>query len=50
MVRCGLEFEFLDVVVAEDGTSYASLVDGCTAEERRALSTVTGAPLSRLGE
>ena len=34
MVRCGLEFDFLDVVVAADGTPYASLVDGCTAEER----------------
>jgi hypothetical protein len=33
-VRCGLEFDFLDVVVAADGTPYASLVDGCTAEER----------------
>jgi hypothetical protein len=32
-VRCGLEFDFLDVVVAADGTPYASLVDGCTAEE-----------------
>ncbi len=29
-----LEFDFLDVVVAADGTPYASLVDGCTAEER----------------
>ena len=33
-VRCGLEFDFLDVVVAADGTPYASLGDGCTAEER----------------
>jgi hypothetical protein len=32
-VRCGLEFDFLDVVVAADGTPYVSLVDGCTAEE-----------------
>ena len=32
-MRCGLEFDFLDVVVAADGTPYASLVDGCTAEE-----------------
>ncbi len=28
-----LEFAFLDVVVAADGTSYVSLVDGCTAGE-----------------
>jgi hypothetical protein len=33
-VRCGLEFDLLDVVVAADGTPYASLVDGCTAKER----------------
>jgi hypothetical protein len=33
-MRCGLEFDFLDVVVAADGTPYASVVDGCTAEER----------------
>ncbi len=33
-VRCGLEFDCLDVVVAADGTPYGSLVDGCTAEER----------------
>jgi hypothetical protein len=32
-VRCGREFEFLDVVVAADGTPYVSRVDGCTAEE-----------------
>ncbi len=32
-MRCGLGFDFLDVVVAADGTPYASLVDGCTAEE-----------------
>jgi hypothetical protein len=33
-VRRGLEFDFLDVVVAAVGTPYASLGDGCTAEER----------------
>jgi hypothetical protein len=32
-VRCGLEFDFLDVVVAADGTPYASLGDFCTAEK-----------------
>ena len=32
-MRCALEFDFHDVVVAADGTSYASLADGCTAEE-----------------
>ena len=32
-VRCGLGFDFLDLVVSADGTPYASLVDGCTAEE-----------------
>jgi hypothetical protein len=32
-VRCGPEFDFLDVVVAADGTPYVSLVDGCAAEE-----------------
>jgi hypothetical protein len=32
-VRCALEFDVLDVVVAADGTPYVSLVDGCTAEE-----------------
>ena len=33
MVRCALEFDFLDVIVAADPTPYVSLVDGCTAEE-----------------
>ena len=34
-MRCGLEFDFVDVFVAADGTPYASLGDGCTAEERQ---------------
>ena len=31
-IRCGQQFDFNDVTVAKDGTSYASLIDGCTAE------------------
>jgi hypothetical protein len=32
-VRCAQEFDFIDVVVAEDGTPWAVLADGCTAEK-----------------
>lgn len=32
-LRCGQQFDFNDIVVAKDGTSYASLIDGCTAAE-----------------
>jgi len=31
-LRCQHEFDFLDVVIAPDGTPYASLVDGYTAD------------------
>ena len=33
-LRCQHEFDFLDVVIAPDGTPYASLVDGYTADSQ----------------
>ena len=45
---CRLDFDFLDLVVAADGTPYASLVDGCTAEEchSRLGQEIVGHPVS----
>ncbi|HVF53306.1 MAG TPA: sialidase family protein [Actinomycetota bacterium] len=50
IIRCGVQFDFIDVVIAPDGTPWAAFVDGCTPDGRcvplgaGVAGQLTGAP------
>ena len=55
VIRCGVQYDFIDVVIGPDGSPWVAMVDGCPAPGRSCgdslgagfVGTVTGAPKLR---